>query len=370
MSEPDGVVALAAEGPDLVAARHGAKAVGLQRLLRLGLPVPPALVVPIGGAPSGEALANAAQAAELGERLAVRSGAPVSAPGALETVLDVAPADLRRSVDRVVASVDADLAHVVAGAHGTTGPLTTAVIVQRMVDAAADRNSGAGAATSRDPVTGEREPVGSLLWQTSGVAVMSGTANPLPLEALEERLPAVHAQLIADLARLDQELGSAVEVEFAVEQGTLWYLQLRTFAGEATTHEALPAGSAIVATGTAASAGIGRGRLQVDLDDALDAADRGEPVVLVRTTTSPADVPAMIRSAAIVTSIGSRESHAAVVARSVGIPAVVGIETLEVATDHIRIGGQRIEVREELAVDGTTGAVARPASGTTATVGP
>ena len=108
---------------------------------------------------------------------------------------------------------------------------------------------------------------------------------------------------------------------------------------------------------------MARGRVQTDVDDALDAIDAGHAVVLVLETSSPADVAAMVRSAAVLTARGGRESHAAVITRSEGIPAVLAVEGLQVGDGCVVVGEHRVDVGDELIVDGTTGQVARPAPG-------
>ena len=368
MSLPEPIVAITADGDDLDPVVHGAKAVGLQRLMRLGLAVPPAVVVP---AASARAIAEDAEAGrqELreaisvlggpGDRLAVRSGAAVSLPGAFETLLDVLPIVVDAAVVTVVESTKGLRVETIARALGHERVPETAVVIQRQVSAVADERSGAGAASSRHPVTGEATPTGSFVWQVKGDAVMAATTPVLALDAMAERTPEAHAQLLADLARLDAELDSAVEVEFTVEGGALWFLQLRTF--EVTTSDAeLPAGSIVIAEGQPASAGVGRGQVHVDVDDALDAHERGESVVLVLETSAPADMTAMVRSAAVLTVMGGRESHAAVVTRGAGVPAVVAVQGLTIGADHIMLGDRRVDVGDELVVDGTTGRIAGP----------
>lgn len=375
MSDAAAILPVTADAADLDPVVHGAKAVGLQRLMRLGVAVPPAVVVSIdraraiaAGDPAPD-LTDALAAHLPAGPLAVRSGAAVSLPGGMDTVLEVDPADVVAAISRVVASARAPRADAAAAAIGAPRP-ETAVVVQQQIDATADERSGAGAATSRDPVTGDAVPSGSFLWQRLGEQVMGGETRALPLAALVDRTPDVLAALVDDLARIDEAVGSAVEVEFAIERGALWYLQLRPFTIEPYRPAVIGDGADVLATGTAASGGVGTGRLHVDIDDALDATDRGEPVILVRPTTSPADVTAMVRSAAVVTALGGRESHAAVIARSVGIPAVVAVRALEIGADHIRVGEARVEVGEELVVDGTAGTVARPANRDPATVRP
>ena len=365
-SEP--IVVIRADGPDLVSEQHGAKAVGLQRLMRLGLPVPGAFVVPTAAVdhlltdPAACATTLVDAAAALGsDRFAVRSGTSISLPGALDTHLGVTAPELLDAVLAVAESARGERARATADALGVDPPERTAVIVQRLIVADADSRSGSGAATSRHPVTSLPGATGSFWWERFGVAVMAGEVTPGELGAIAERMPDVHTRLIGDLAALEAELDAPVEVEFAIERGQLWYLQLRSFRTEPADH-AGPVGER-VAAGIAASAGIARGRLQIDIDDALDAADRGVPVVLARTTTSPADVSAMVRSIAVLTAHGARESHAAVVARSLGIPAVVGVVDLVIGDDSVTIGDLVIGVGDELIVDGTHGVIARPASG-------
>ena len=368
MSLPEPIIALSADGPDLDPMVHGAKAVGLQQLLRFGLPVPPALVVPV---PSARAIAadRSAGRDELraavgalggtGDRLAVRSGAVVSLPGAFETLLDVAPADVEAALVAVVESATDPQVEMIARALGHERVPETAVVIQRQVDATADGRSGSGAATSRHPVTGEERATGSFGWRVKGDAVMAAAVPVVPLDDLVDRVPEAHERLVVALEQLDAALGSPVELEFTVERGELWCLQLRTFT-VVEKHEHLPLGAVIVGKGQPASAGVGRGRVQVDIDGALDAIDRGEPVVLVLETSAPSDVAAMVRSAAVVTVLGGRESHAAVVTRGAEVPAVLAVPDLQIATDHVMFGDVRVAVGDELVVDGTTGRIARP----------
>jgi pyruvate,orthophosphate dikinase len=368
VSLPEPIIPLSADGPDLDPVAHGAKAVGLQQLMRFGLPVPPALVIPVRSAcaiaadrSTGRDDLRAALGAlrGTGDRLAVRSGAAASLPGAFETLLDVAPADVEAALVAVVESTTDPQVEMIARALGYERVPETAVVIQRYVDATADDRSGSGAASSRHPVTGEERATGSFGWRVKGDAVMAAAVPVVSLDDLVDRVPEAHERLVAALEQLDAALGSAVELEFTVERGELWCVQLRTFTivGK---HEQLPFGSAIVAEGQPASAGVGRGRVQVDIDDALDAIDRDEPVVLVLETSAPSDMAAMVRSAAVVTVLGSRESHAAVVTRGAEVPAVLAVQGLQIAADHVMFGDVRVAVGDDLVVDGTTGRIARP----------
>lgn len=133
-------------------------------------------------------------------------------------------------------------------------------------------------------------------------------------------------------------------------------------------HGGGPAGTelSLLATGLAASPGQGSGPLVTDVDAALDAADRGEAPVLVMDQTGPGDEPAMRVAAAVVTARGGLASHAAVVARGWGVPAVCGVEALIVHADHIRVADVDVPIGEWLTVDGTTGEVRRGRAGAVA----
>jgi len=365
MAEP--IVLITAEGPTLSADIHGAKACGLQRLMRLDLPVPPAFVIPVASAPD---VAAGGMADELERhvtdlcagvnqpRLAVRSGAEVSLPGAFETLLDVHPEVVAAAVHTVVSSTKSLTAMAIANTLGHDHVPPTAVIVQRQVDATVDRRSGAGAATSRDLFGGGNEPTGSFAWQIQGDAVMAGTAPVVSLASIADRCPEALSELGHDLGLLESDLGSAAEVEFAIESGRLWYLQVRPVRStEISEPTPLPDGTTVIGSGRPAAPGRGEGELATDIDDAVDAIDSGRRVVLALSTTSPSEVAAMARSAAIFTAVGSPECHAAVVARAAGIPAVVSVKGLEIHPDHVMVEGTRVEVGEMLWVDGTTGQI-------------
>ena len=121
--------------------------------------------------------------------------------------------------------------------------------------------------------------------------------------------------------------------------------------------DASATGAQVVAAGVAASPGAGSGVLCLSVDDVLDAVDAGRDAVLVCVETTPADEVGMRLAVGIVTARGGTASHAAVVARGWGIPAVVGVDGLEVADDHVVAGGRRIERGAEVGLDGGTGEV-------------
>ncbi|MEU4428169.1 PEP/pyruvate-binding domain-containing protein, partial [Actinoplanes sp. NPDC024001] len=215
------------------AAVIGAKAHGLNELLRLGLPVPPGFV--IGAAACREFLRDGSFPDGLGAALAtlgaplvaVRSGAAVSMPGMMDTVLGVAPGDVRAAVEAVFSSWRTPRAVTYRELHGIAHDLGTAVIVQAMVHGDRDQRSGSGVAFSRDPSTGSREFFGDVLFGRPGTDVVSGEHATRPLAELAEREPAVWAELSAALRRLESHYRDACHVEFTVESGRLWFLQVR-----------------------------------------------------------------------------------------------------------------------------------------------
>src|SRR5271166_609230 len=246
-------------------------------------------------------------------------------------------------------------------------------------------NSGAGVTSSRNPITGANEPFGEWLPGGQGDEVVSGLVDVEPITALRDEQPAVYDELM-DAARNLERLGSDVqEIEFTVEDGKLWLLQTRAAERSAQAavrlalqlrHEGLiddtetlrrvtpahvqtlllPAlqpenrlAAPLLAKGLPACPGVVTGRAYTDVDEALDAADRGEQVILVRDHTRPEDVQGMLAAQGIVTEVGGAASHAAVVSRELGRVAVVGCGLGIAATlagKQITVDGYEGEVRE------------------------
>jgi pyruvate,orthophosphate dikinase len=265
----------------------------------------------------------------------------------------------------------------------------TAVTIQAMVFGNRGRTSGAGVAFSRDPSTGAARPVIDVLFESQGEDVVSGSRTPETENAIAGALPAVAAELRGTLARLEQEFGDVQDVEFTVEDGRLWILQTR--AAKRTAQAALrfaidlvaegritPAqglrrldgidleklarrhladAPAPAAHGTGASAGIAIGRAAFDPDNAARMAAGGDPVILVRPDTSTEDVAGFAVAAGIVTAVGGRTAHAALVARQMGKPCVVGCADLavDVAGRRARLAGATVNEGDWLTIDGDSG---------------
>ena len=450
----------------------GGKAWGIARMRQLGLPVPPAFVLTTelcreyhqGGralpADVGERVREGIELLEAetgrtfgaGPRpllVSVRSGAAVSMPGMMDTVLNLGMNDEveaalaaesanpayagdthRRFVTQYAKTVfkahlyppeeasPADLRALAAQEAGRPVPVDpfeqlwgaiaavfeswesarakayrrhwgisqeggTAVTVQAMVFGNLDDRSGTGVLFTRNPLTGGPEPYGEYLARGQGEDVVSGEHTPEPLDALAQRFPELHEELIAAGRVLEAEGGDAQDIEFTIERGQLYLLQSRAAKrspeaaarmavemarqGVITPAEALRRvtpdqvratlrprlseavrnHAQLLAKGEAASPGVGSGWVVFDSDAAEAAAERGEPVVLARPTTSPEDVHGMIAAQAVITEQGGSTSHAAVVSRALGRPCVVGCGELvlaELEGAEVTVDGSRGEV--------------------------
>lgn len=267
----------------------------------------------------------------------------------------------------------------------------TAVTVEAMVFGNGGRSSGAGVAFSRDPSTGAAAPIIDVLFDAQGEDVVSGRRNPQTEAAIARRLPAVAAQLRDVLTRLEREFGDVQDVEFTIEEETLWILQTRAakrtpqaalrFAidlvheGRITPAEALRRVQSLdlkaltskrlvdpgepIARGTGASAGIASGRAAFDSESAARLSSAGDPVILIRPDTSTADVAGFAVSAGIVTALGGRTAHAALVARQMGKPCIVGCTELKMdaASHRARLHQGVVREGDWLTIDAGAGAI-------------
>ncbi len=270
--------------------------------------------------------------------------------------------------------------------------LGTAVNVQTMVFGNRDDNSGTGVGFTRDASTGENTPYGDFLVNAQGEDVVAGIRNTEDLDALARKFPKIHKELLAIFARLEKHYRDMCDTEFTIEQGKLWMLQTRVgkrtgaaalrMAVEMTKQkgwkisqtEALTRVEAdhldqvlhpqfesgdkkVIAKGLAASPGAAVGRVYFTADDAVDASERGEKVILVRNETSPEDVHGMQVAEGILTARGGLVSHAAVVARGWGIPAVVGADAVKISGNQFTAGAATVAQGDTISLDGTTGEI-------------
>jgi pyruvate,orthophosphate dikinase len=352
----------------------GAKAHGLILLRRLGLPVPPGFVVGTpacraflrhGRLPAGlhRELASAVAALRV-PAVSVRSGAAVSMPGMMNTILDVEPAQVRPAVEAVFGSWHTPRARTYRELHDIPHDLGTAVTVQAMVYGDRDDHSGAGVAFSHDPNTGEPEPYGEVLFGHSGADVVGGRMVTRPLHELA-REPAVWSDLRSALATIEAHFRGGCSVEFTFESGRLWLLQVRPVPRVVPEDVDLldTTGADVLTRGLGACPGVATGRVATTADAAVRMAPAG-PVILVRPHTSPLDMHGLAAAQGIVTATGGPASHAAVVARSLGKPAVVSATGLSVDGTVLTVGDRRLAEGTIVTIDGSSGVVVVGRAGT------
>src|SRR3989440_3700329 len=268
----------------------------------------------------------------------------------------------------------------------------TAVNVQQMVFGNKGEDSCSGVAFSRDEITGAPAPSGDFLVNAQGEDVVSGVRTPRDLAELREAMPKVYDQLIEILRTLEAHYKDMQDTEFTVERGRLYMLQTRNakrpaqaavrFAvdgvneGLLTREQALAtvdadaldallhpmfdhgSGYKVLARGVAASPCPASGEVVFDAQTAVQAAERGRNVILVRPFTEAEDVVGFHAAKGILTSEGGKASHAALVARGMGVPAVTGAAiTVDTRAGELRIDGQVFHEGDMIGIDGTEGAV-------------
>jgi pyruvate,orthophosphate dikinase len=278
----------------------------------------------------------------------------------------------------------------------------TAVNVQAMVFGNMGEGSATGVCFTRDPKSGVRRFFGEWLPNAQGEDVVAGTHTPLPLNrdagqeggpTLAEAMPAVYGELLAVQAQLEAHFRDMQDIEFTIEDGRLYLLQTRSgkrtpsaavqiavdmvSEGIITREQAIgridpaslelvlrpiidpDAPRKVIARGLDASPGAASGRVVFHSDEAQELAERGEPVVLVRQETSPEDIQGMTVSQGILTSRGGQTSHAAVVARGMGKPCVVGCTeiTVDYARQMFYAGDTVVKRLDWVTIDGGTGEV-------------
>jgi pyruvate,orthophosphate dikinase len=304
-----------------------------------------------------------------------------------------APQDqLRGAIEAVFDSWNGDRAKAYRHREHIPHDLGTAVNVQAMVFGNRDQRSGTGVGFTRDPATGAKGEYGDFLVNAQGEDVVAGIRNTQPLSALREEFPDIHEELLGIFERLELHYRDMCDTEFTIEQGKLWMLQTRV--GKRTGRAALrmavemvddeginlshaealgrvtaehvdsvlhPQFTAhdlpILTKGLAASPGAAVGKVCFTADDAVAMAAAGDHVILVRNETSPEDVHGMLAADGVLTARGGLVSHAAVVARGWGKPAVVGAGALSIDGRSFRVGGHTVAEGEVISIDGGTGEV-------------
>ena len=274
--------------------------------------------------------------------------------------------------------------------------LGTAVNVQAMVFGNKGQDSGTGVAFTRDPSTGEKRPYGDYLQNAQGEDVVAGIRNTVPLQEMGSLQPKAWEELKKHMNKLEKRFKDMCDIEFTVEQGKLWLLQTRVgkrtaiaewviakdmidegvIKPKTAAQDRVTAGKLDelfkpsikpdqikdrepLARGLNASPGAAVGRVVFSAEAASQWAERGENVILARRETNPDDYHGMIASQGILTSAGGTNSHAAVVARGEGIPAVCGADAIRMDTKNkqFSVGKTVIEEGDWITIDGTQGTV-------------
>ena len=442
--------------PSEIKALIGSKAANIVVMAgELGLPVPPGFTVSTaacnaylaGGWPDGlddELRAHMRRIEEVvGRRfgdptdpllVSVRSGAPISMPGMMDTILNLGlndattaglaassgdpafaaacrtrldtmyreivgvaavPADpweqLREAIQAVFRSWNGERARAYRAHEGIPDDLGTAVTVQAMVFGNRGPDSGTGVLFTRNPATGVPVLYGDVMFNAQGEDVVAGTHETEPISVLDQQMPEAARELRRYAEALERHYADLCDIEFTIERGRLWMLQVRVgkrspqaalrMAVDMAETDGFPLSredavrrvahllanpptitteredAIALATGLPASPGVASGGIVTRPEAAVAAASEGRSVILVRAETSPDDVHGMANSAGILTSSGGLASHAAVVARGWGIPAVVGASAVQISPEAVVVGGRRLAVGDVITIDGGTGEV-------------
>ncbi len=273
--------------------------------------------------------------------------------------------------------------------------LGTACTIQAMVFGNLGENSGTGVGFTRDPATGEKKFYGEFLLKAQGEDVVAGVRTPEPIAALEKKLPKSFRKLKLITTRLEKYYRDMQDFEFTIQEGRLYMLQTRTgkrtgraavrTAVEMVAEKLITQEAAVarvlpeqidqllhpvfdtekrrefktVAKGLNASPGAAAGKAVFTPGRAVELAEQGERVVLVRAETSPDDIAGMAAARGVLTSTGGATSHAAVVGRQMGKPSVVGCSQIRVEEEQgrFRAGKHVISEGDYISIDGTTGEV-------------
>ncbi len=301
---------------------------------------------------------------------------------------------LRLAIEAVFLSWYTPRANVYREMNNISENLGTAVCVQAMVFGNFGDDSGSGVAFTRNPSTGEKLFFGEFLFNAAGEDVVAGIRTPQAIEALRDGLPEVYDQLFQTQALLEQHYRDMQDIEFTVQEGRFYMLQTRSGKrtgrasikiavemvdeGLITEKEALlrvspehveaflhpmldpSAKTEAVAVGLPASPGGSTGKVVFSSDDAVEAAKKGDQVILVRRETTPEDIHGMKAAEGILTELGGMTSHAAVVARGMGVCAITGCSdlTIDYAAGTVNTtSGVEIKLGDVITLDGATGEV-------------
>ncbi len=302
---------------------------------------------------------------------------------------------LIEAVKAVFRSWDNPRAIVYRRMNDIPGSWGTAVNVQSMVFGNMGETSGTGVAFTRDPSTGEKKLYGEYLMNAQGEDVVAGIRTPMTIDHLAQTNKAVYDQFVEIADRLEKANKDMQDMEFTIEEGRLYMLQTRN--GKRTARAAIKIACDLVeegmitekeallkiepkqldsllhpqfeakalkeakaiATGLPASPGAACGKISFTAEEAVERANAGEKVILVRLETSPEDIEGMYAAQGVLTVRGGMTSHAAVVARGMGACCVAGCGDIKIDEENrvIYVGGKTYTDQDYLSLDGSTGKV-------------
>ncbi|HZK39048.1 MAG TPA: pyruvate, phosphate dikinase [Clostridia bacterium] len=302
---------------------------------------------------------------------------------------------MMESIKAVFRSWDNPRAHSYRRMNGIPYSWGTAVNVQAMVFGNLNNNSGTGVAFTRDPATGEKALYGEYLLNAQGEDVVAGIRTPKEISQLKEEMPEIYAEFAAIADGLEKHYKDMQDMEFTIENGKLYILQTRS--GKRTATAALKiavdlvdekmiteeeailrvepkqldallhpqfdvkalADTPVIGTGLAASPGAASGIVVFTAEEAVHQTDLGEKVILVRLETSPEDIEGMAVAQGILTVRGGMTSHAAVVARGMGVCCVSGCGDIKMQADqgYFELGGKKYNRGDSISLDGSTGKI-------------
>lgn len=298
---------------------------------------------------------------------------------------------LEMAIEAVFKSWNNPRAKIYRRMYKISDELGTAVNVQMMVFGNLGWNSGTGVCFTRDPSTGEKRLYGEYLRNAQGEDVVSGIRTPKPIDELKKEFPRIYEQLLEIAEVLERHFKDMQDIEFTIQEGKLYILQTRT--GKRTPKAAVKIAVDMVkeglitkeeavgrvdlkeitrllqprispknnlkpiAKGLNASPGIAIGKVVFKIEDAVKYSKMGEKVILVRPETKPEDIKGVVAAVGVLTSRGGRTSHAAVVTRALGKPAVVGAEAIKIDLENevFRVDNVVVKKLDVITIDGETG---------------
>lgn len=301
---------------------------------------------------------------------------------------------LKGAIEAVWNSWNSDRAIAYRKIEGIPHDWGTAVNIQAMVFGNMDDESGTGVVFSRDPNTGENITYGDFLVNAQGEDVVSGTHTTLPINAMKSTFPEVYKELLRHLDRMENYFEDMVDVEFTIESGKLWILQVRSgkrttkaairialdmmkdgiISSEKATNRIMEAvdkitkntpttstngdGLVLVGKGLPASDGVATGKAVFSAEEAISVSNNGTvPVILITHQTKPDDVPGMSASAGVLTLVGGKLSHAAVITRGWEKPCIVSLADATLDENGLHVGNKTIKAGDLVKINGETGEV-------------